>query len=1168
MNRHTKMVAAIGLGAIAGALLLGAALASRPARTEWWTDGAAVRERADQAPVRRVLWSPSTPVTGAAGADVVDASVDEYEARISFDGSTMVFVRRRPGKNADLFTARRTPTGWTEASPIDAINTEHDELGPELSQDGTSLYFYSDRPGGLGGYDLWVSRAGGEGWGTPVNLGAAVNTGWNEYGPALSPDGATLYFSSNRDRERGSPAPPEGWSATLREERGRRDYDLYSSDLRSGEPAQAVAIDAINTDHDEGAPAVSPGGDFLYFASDRPGGLGGFDLWRARLLRGAVGAPENLGAAVNSAANDMDPGLSADGFRLYFSSDRGRDGAAGEAAAATATAERARYALWVTVSREVYSEFERTGQGKNLAAAWESVWPWLLLLVAMGLALYLLLRILRSEAWRRRIGQLSLLARCVLVSLLIHAMLASGLAVWKVGSGIIDAVRHEGGTRVILASSGVSSEVGAQILAPASGVSVRAPLPELVAAGIESAPVQSRSVETMLPALMMPVAAPVEVKPTEAAPKEPTSPTESALPAARTEPIDAALPRAREAVQAHEEAKASTPAADAPLPSAGVLERPTASRSEAIDLPRGERSVDRQRLAAKSESEAPSVRESSPAALVAPARSAESVSDVSLPRSAVVPVAMTEPAARSTSATAPEAAAAPVSGGSPELVRFDVKLPGAAVGAEATRVSSAMESASDPPSLAASLAPRQMATPAGAQKDAPLPAMPVVAPGRGGRASTEPAAASPEVMPLAPSYAAGVAPSAAVTSRPVVIAAPVRGGSGDAGVPGRLTDADPGAIERPTPAATMASGAAPAPARSADDLSGLRIPELPSGPVTPVETFAQRAPEVRGQVLEKMGGSAETERAVGLALEWFARHQETDGRWTGKGFDDRCGACGGASEFDADAAMTSMALLCYLGAGHTHQGDGPYREVVARGIRWLVQRQAPNGDLRRGETMYGQTVATVALCEALAMTGDQGLTDPARRAVAFVLGASARGAAGGDTAVLGWLVMAVESARRAGIKVPTDTFASAEKWLGYVSAPGTPGRYAYRKSDAPSVEMTAEAMFVRQLVGHARTEPMMIESARYVLSTPPKWTEGAPTLHWYYATLALFEHQGESWSAWNGALVPELVGHQRQDGAAAGSWDPQDRWSRMGGRIYQTAVCTLSLEVYYRYRPK
>jgi hypothetical protein len=367
-------------------------------------------------------------------------------------------------------------------------------------------------------------------------------------------------------------------------------------------------------------------------------------------------------------------------------------------------------------------------------------------------------------------------------------------------------------------------------------------------------------------------------------------------------------------------------------------------------------------------------------------------------------------------------------------------------------------------------------------------------------------------------------------------------------------------------------GAGPlAPAREDVLASGIRLPEtLPE----PVETFAQRAPEMRAEVLEKMGGSAETERAVTLALEWFTRHQEPDGRWTGRHFDDRCGKCESHAEFDADAAMTGLTLLCYLGAGHTHVKDGAFQEHVRKALSYLVARQAPNGDLRQKETMYGQTVATVALCEAYAMTKDQALAGPARRAVEFVLTSAARSASPRsspseqDTPVLGWLVMTVESARRAGFDVPRGTFDGATRWLDTVSTRRNRGRYSYRPGEQPSTTMTAEAMFVQQILGHPRTETRMEQSASFIAQSLPAWEPGAPTHHWYYATLALFEHQGADWQTWNNALTTALLANQIQDGPAAGSWAPMDQWSRMGGRVYQTAICTLSLEVYYRYKPR
>jgi hypothetical protein len=200
------------------------------------------------------------------------------------------------------------------------------------------------------------------------------------------------------------------------------------------------------------------------------------------------------------------------------------------------------------------------------------------------------------------------------------------------------------------------------------------------------------------------------------------------------------------------------------------------------------------------------------------------------------------------------------------------------------------------------------------------------------------------------------------------------------------------------------------------------------------------------------------------------------------------------------------------------------------------------------------------------MTKDAALADPARRAIAFVLdGRRADRSTAAGTAVIGWQIMAIESARRAGIAVPTDTFAAASRWLDSVADRRGGGRYAHRPGEAPSAAMTAEAMFVRQLLGADASERRMQESAAFLLETPPSWRDGASTYFWYYATLALFQHQGPAWRRWNEALVAELLAHQRTDGCAAGSWDPQDRWSRLGGRHYQTAICALSLEVYYRY---
>jgi len=224
--------------------------------------------------------------------------------------------------------------------------------------------------------------------------------------------------------------------------------------------------------------------------------------------------------------------------------------------------------------------------------------------------------------------------------------------------------------------------------------------------------------------------------------------------------------------------------------------------------------------------------------------------------------------------------------------------------------------------------------------------------------------------------------------------------------------------------------------------------------------------------------------------------------------------------------------------------------------------------------MYTHGIATIALCEAYALSHDDALLEPIRKAVRFIESAGSSGTGwryepgqAGDTSVLGWQVMAMESARRCGVEVDPASIESARAWLDEVSTRRSRGVYAYQRGMVPTMSMTAEGMFVRQLLGAGRHEARQEESARFVERDLPDWDADANTYGWYYATLALYQHGGDSWTRWNAALVRELLGAQQDDGAAAGSWDPADQWSQIGGRVYQTALCTLSLEVYYRYLP-
>ncbi|UCC99078.1 MAG: PD40 domain-containing protein [Phycisphaerales bacterium] len=142
---------------------------------------------------------------------IVNSTKHESAPSISADGLELYFTLRDPdlpGVDHVFYVARRETTDapWgVPASLGPAINSWACQWEPEISSDGL-LMFWADfwdgdpRPGGFGGTDLWFSRRATieSEWSEPVNLGPAINTADGEEGPALSADGSTLYFTSNR----------------------------------------------------------------------------------------------------------------------------------------------------------------------------------------------------------------------------------------------------------------------------------------------------------------------------------------------------------------------------------------------------------------------------------------------------------------------------------------------------------------------------------------------------------------------------------------------------------------------------------------------------------------------------------------------------------------------------------------------------------------------------------------------------------------------------------------------------------------------------------------------------------------------------------------------------------------------------------------------------------
>jgi hypothetical protein len=365
------------------------------------------------------------------------------------------------------------------------------------------------------------------------------------------------------------------------------------------------------------------------------------------------------------------------------------------------------------------------------------------------------------------------------------------------------------------------------------------------------------------------------------------------------------------------------------------------------------------------------------------------------------------------------------------------------------------------------------------------------------------------------------------------------------------------------------------------------------------------APDRRAYAMQN-GGDANTEEAVRKALEFLSKSQSSDGSWNALSYG--AGRASQSPKVDevyrgdtgkfADTAMTGLALLAFLGAGHTHIDAGPYAATVERGLMYLCQQQFPSGDLSgRGQIgnqptvrysrMYSHGISGIALAEAYAMTHDPRLLEPTRSAVAYSLKAMNPKTGGwrydfgaddpGDMSQFGWQAMLLSSAN-AGHDAALEGShrVMLQRFLDSVSTGNAGGLAVYRNlysQTRPPIQqatpaMTAEALALRAMLGLPMSVQATQEAKQMLIMNLPGKGE-TNFYYWYYATLALYQcrHQNDAWGVWNEAMKKELVSTQIAQGEFIGSWDPRCVWGGHGGRIYTTAMACMCLEVYYRYLP-
>lgn len=982
-------------------------------------------------------------------------------------------------------------------------------------------------------------------WEAPVPLGPEVNGVEAESRAAVSPDGTQLVFAVGE----------AGLNA-----------ELWLADLLDGRPVDSRPLATLNSAFDDLAPAF--GSDALWFASNRPGGQGGFDLLRAPWRDGVFGAPERLPAGLDSAYDELDP-MPVPGSRaLVFASNTPRglrsdfdlvlavpleQGWRLDPLTTLNSAFHERGPAYAADGRVLVFASDRDGGqgGFDLLRAIEGAEGWLQpeplhgvnsagdelgpTVVAGGFGLLLasspspgaptdLQRARSLELFRvpgRPIGWLDL---TVVALLLLVALLAWLGRRWEA----LDIL-----AKCIL----VSLAVHFLLMLWFREVTVERQLTE-----------------------------PVE-----------RAPSFRVRIAADTQVLAAALERAGQvqaAASQREAAAAPMRAERQELTSAPVL----ASAREALQAPALEAATAPERALARHtpDSAARDAERASISVRDLPAQDAS-------PRGSEAPsltlAAATLGASRSlyTAAQAPSRSSAAT--GADHAITASSATPAAL---SAPLSASAVEARGAPgPAFAATASP----TRSGVAESA----LSVVLPEPPGLAQASQAEAGSSSQLAAAAGQRNEAPPALDLAQPGRMATPTRGSAGAAtNAPGRW---------RPEAGAALANNAAPSPSAlplAAPLVAASPLPSTSAGSFehTP---YRSRFGDARQVALAEGGGNEQTERAVAAGLAYLASTQGPQGQWgNSDDYDDKYG--------HVSVGKTGLCLLAFLGAGHTPRSSREHADVARRAQDFLLAVQDQETAHFGYSSSYSHAVATYALSESFALDGDERLRAPLERAVAWILKQQNRDRdprrRGGwgyyypdgrvfdrwpRTSVTSWQVMALESARLAGLTVPDSAFDSAHAFLlqnhepqqGVVLYSRDPERLSSAYPTLPG--STPAGLFALSLLGEELTDSRWGSAFQFILERRPRTyarpsdaafvQDAAGNLYfWYYASLALFRRGGRDWELWNQSLQTTLLPAQRRDG----SWPVISIYARYAGdddndRSYTTALNVLTLEVYYRY---
>ena len=296
---------------------------------------------------------------------------------------------------------------------------------------------------------------------------------------------------------------------------------------------------------------------------------------------------------------------------------------------------------------------------------------------------------------------------------------------------------------------------------------------------------------------------------------------------------------------------------------------------------------------------------------------------------------------------------------------------------------------------------------------------------------------------------------------------------------------------------------------------------------------------------------------VDAALEWIVRRQNADGGWS---FD----VANGNAIADRHAA-TAMAILPFLGRGHTHK-DGPFKEPIAKGLDFLVDAVTKN-EGRAGGTLYTQGLVTMALCRAYGASKDAALAKPAQATLDFIADAQDPKGGGwryqpkqpGDTSVLGWQFQALASGHAAGLKLDPETVKKAVAFLDGVQGDEEGTTYGYT-GPGKGTATTAIGLFVRSRSGWKSDVRGLVAGNKRLAAMRP-----TTDLYFdYYVARSLDAAGDEASGKWRKSVHDLLAQTQVKEGNEKGSWlEGVDGGvgGKMAGRLYCTSMAVMILQV-------